>query len=223
MRGVAPKASIPRGLLRFALLLVAACLIGALVGILTEPFAKSSAESSTAHANEPSSSTATRPSDGQEKAVSKEAATPTTDPSQSKDPPAGSTRGFLAGKESTPNALAKALAPDFTGLAIVGGILGVFTLVAFFLSARTRQRRISNGVVHLVDSLPIAPGRSVHLVRCEGRKFLIGNSERGIHFLASLPQNEVERALDAVVDDTAATAAEGEPSFESLLAGSSHR
>ena len=53
MRGVAPKASIPRGLLRFALLLVAACLIGALVGILTEPFAKSTAESSTAHADEP--------------------------------------------------------------------------------------------------------------------------------------------------------------------------
>lgn len=223
MRGVAPKASIPRGLLRFALLLVAACLIGALVGILTEPFAKSTDEPSTARANEPTPSATTTPSDTKEKAVSTETTALEAVPSQGTQQPANPSRSFLAGGESTQNALAKALAPDFTGLVIVGGILAVFCLGAFFLSARTRQRRISNGVVHLVDSLPIAPGRSVHLVRCEGRKFLIGNSERGIHFLASLPQNEVERALDAVVDDTAASETEGEPTFESLLAGSSRR
>jgi flagellar biogenesis protein FliO len=175
-----PFSPLSKGALRFVVLLAAACLVGALVGVLTEPLADK--PGAAAAAPEP-------------------AAPATAVATAAAQPPAAS--------------VVDALAPDLRGLWFAALALVGFAVVAVLLARRARAVRASSGVVHLVDTLALGAGRSVHLLRCEGRKYLIGSSERGIAFLASLPQNEVERALDQGPEIKGD--GEGEPAFERVL------
>lgn len=208
----------PKGLLRFVLLLASACLIGALIGLVTEPLGKTaSADAAKAPGNKSSKNNKSSTSDKIDSALSSlephtsapfDAATkPDPSPAEN-DPPA-------------PHSEPGIFTPDMRGLYIAGGVLSVFLVGAALLMKRTKGARPGNGSVHLVDTLHLGAGRLVHLVRVDGRKFLLGNSERGVHFLASIPQNEFERSIDASLDATAdeQKAIEGEPTFDHLLAG----
>ncbi len=202
----------PKGLLRFVLLLASACLIGALIGLITEPLGKTaSADAAKVQGNKSDKSdkidSALSALESRSSAPSDAATKP--DPSHAEnDPPA-------------PHSEPGIFTPDMRGLYIAGGVLGVFLAGAALLMKRTKGARPGNGSVHLVDTLHLGAGRLVHLVRVDGRKFLLGNSERGVHFLASIPQNDFERSIDASLDATAdeEKAIEGEPTFDHLLAG----
>jgi flagellar biogenesis protein FliO len=225
-----------RGLLRFVVLLAAACLVGALVGLLTEPLERNErpkAAGPRTQNPEPRRSPQAEPADPAA-AVGKIAAATTAPeldatpddssapPSETVDPPRES-----LGRDGDAFA---SLAPDFRGIYVGCGVLAVFVIVAVLLARRGSATRAGNGVIHVVDTLQLGAGRRIHLLRCEGRKYLIANTEKGVAFLASVPQNEVERAFDAEVAASCAEQdeAEGEPGFErflgnSALAGSARR
>jgi len=115
-------------------------------------------------------------------------------------------------------AAAEPLLPGLTGLPSMTGVwvtLFLFMLVGVglvVLVTRSRRFRAGNGSLHVVDSISLGGRRLIHLIRCGDRKYLIGNSEKGIQYLASLPtdplENEIERTLDR---------REGERTFEELL------
>jgi flagellar biogenesis protein FliO len=193
-----------RGLLRFAALLVAACMIGALVGLVTEPLEQGTARSITDRPASPAASELVSPK-------------PVTLASITPDAADSATR--TAEAESAESLTREAFAPDLRGLYIAGGGLLAFGAIAMLFARKSRATRPGNGAVHLVDTLSLGAGRRVHLLRVDGRKFLIGNSERGLHFLASVPQNDAERAFDAALgaDEAELAAAEGEPTFDRNL------
>lgn len=201
-----------RGILRFVVLLAAACLVGALVGLLTEPLEHDGkTKKLEASAREPGVPVAPAQSanekqpDGRVAENWSDAASTAGDSST----PAGESNTATAGNSSGSGPLGAvgSLSPDFTGLYVASGALLLFIFLAMGFAKKGKATRAGNGTIHLVDTLHLGGGRRVHLLRCDGRKYLIANSERGVAFLASLPQNDVERAFDAEV---AATPQEGE-------------
>ncbi len=121
-------------------------------------------------------------------------------------------------QEDAAAAALKDLAPSLTGVWVT---LGLFVLLGGGLVLLLRGGRrfaAANGVLHVVDTLPLGGRRMIHLIRCDGRKYLIGNSERGIHYLASLPQDAAEREVDDLAADE-----RSEPSFPSFLDGGRRR
>lgn len=210
-----------RGILRFVVLLAAACLVGALVGLLTEPLEHDGkTKKLEASAREPIVPAATPPSTDEKKADGRVAedwseAAASTKPNTG-SPSTGDSSTLADGSGAAtaetssatgPLGAVGSLAPDFTGLYVASGALLLFIFLAMSFAKKSKATRAGNGTIHLVDTLHLGGGRRVHLLRCDGRKYLIANSERGVSFLASLPQNEVERAFDAEV---AATPREGE-------------
>lgn len=86
--------------------------------------------------------------------------------------------------------------PPLQGVWIAGGLLAALILILLVAVRRAGGVRTGNGDLHVVDTLHLGGRRLIHLVRCGDRKYLIGNSERGIHYLSSLPQGAEERELD---------------------------
>lgn len=118
------------------------------------------------------------------------------------------------GATSLPAAVGSAgadLTPLWVGLSIL--VAAAVFLIA--VSRRARAIRGGSGAIHVVDTQHLGGRRMVHLLRVDGRKYLIGNSERGIHFLASIPQNELEQEIDEL--DGGASEAEGETAFSTYL------
>jgi flagellar biogenesis protein FliO len=223
--GLKPAA---RGALKFVLLLVAACLVGALVGVLTEPFDTAAEGSRGRETARPATPPATpTPPDGDptREALAAEVAESGITSEGGQVPPATATSDTT--RPASPRLELTGLEADVSGLIVAIVALAGFAFLALILARRGRfGARPNNGQVHLVDSLRLGPTRSVHLLRCDGRRYLLGDSERGIHFLATLPPTETERAIDAVVGDPEselASSLEGEPGFERLLAGSLRR
>jgi len=106
------------------------------------------------------------------------------------------------------------LAPAFEGAGTVIFFLGLVLAAALLLVKRGARKRPVSGQVRVVDTVPLGGRRLIHLIRCGDRRYLIGNSERGIHFLASvdsLTEEEGGRAESA--EDTP----EGQPTFEHVF------
>jgi flagellar biogenesis protein FliO len=111
------------------------------------------------------------------------------------------------------------LGPSLGGLWAVLAVFVVLGVATILVARRAGGRRVATGAVHLVDTLPLGGRRMIHLVRCGPRRYLIGNSEQGIQYLASLPAEAHERAVDDAAADGDEAAAGGEPPFASLLRG----
>ena len=104
--------------------------------------------------------------------------------------------------------------PSLKGLWIGLTLFSVAAVGIIVLSRRARAND-GNGTIHLVDTLGLGGRRMVHLLRVDDRKYLIGNSERGIHFLSSVPQNEIEAEVEELAREADAT--EGEAPFAAYL------
>lgn len=180
-----------RGGKRLVLLLIGACLLGALAGLITSPL---------------------------ESKPAPVAAAPAPPPKAPETPEAPKPADAPATADSR---LISSLKPDLTGVWIALLVFGGLGAAVVFVAKKARLVRPGNGAVHLVDTLALTPGRMVHLVRCDGRKYLLGNSERGIHFLASLPQDAAENEIDERAREARPSALEpeGELPFERILAG----
>lgn len=100
----------------------------------------------------------------------------------------------------------------FTALWALLLLLSVCAVIAVMVARKARAARDGNGTIHLVDTLLLGGRRMLHLVRVDNRKYLISNSERGIQFLASVPENEVEAEVEEL-----ARQAEGEAPFSAYL------
>lgn len=109
----------------------------------------------------------------------------------------------------------ESLSPDITPVWIGLTILCLAAAATVALTRRARVLRDGNGSIHIVDTQLLGGRRMLHLVRVDGRKYLIGNSERGIHYLATLPQNALEEDVDELAH---AAAADGEAPFANYLA-----
>lgn len=211
-----------RGILRFVALLAAACLVGALVGLITEPLEpgdRANARGTRDAGTEPRATASVPIEDPATPRESIESATNDSDTVESaatrdegKDP-------SIAPARATKQDAFASLSPDLRGLYVGCGALAVFVLLAVLLAKRGSATRAGNGVIHVVDTLHLGGGRRIHLLRCEGRKYLISNTEKGVAFLASVPQNDVERAFDAEVAATPVEEADavGEPGFSRFL------
>lgn len=121
----------------------------------------------------------------------------------------------VAGPAGDLSSLAPDLAPVWIGLTILCIAAGAVVMI----TRRTRALRSGNGSIHVVDTQLLGGRRMIHLVRVDGRKYLIGNSERGVHFLASIPQNELEEEVDELTESELQP--DGETPFSSYLALSS--
>lgn len=110
------------------------------------------------------------------------------------------------------------LAPPITGVWVTLALLVLLGGALVLLVRGGRRFAPASGALHVVDTLPLGGRRMIHLIRCDGRKYLIGNSERGIQYLASLPQDAAEREVDDLAPCDA-----GEPSFPSFLDGGRRR
>jgi len=100
---------------------------------------------------------------------------------------------------ATPTAI-PSLAPSLGGLWAVLLVFAGLGVTAIVMARRASKVRSGNGTVHLVDSLSLGGKRMVHLIRCGERKYLIGNSEQGINYLASLPTDAAEQTIDTDVE-----------------------
>lgn len=151
------------------------------------------------------------------------------DPAEPSGPPSGSNPQSAA-RPADVGAPSFGLDQTFTGVWVVLCAFVVIGVVLVVLLKAGRRLGGGNGALHVVDTLPLSGRRLIHLVRCGDRKYLIGNSEKGIHYLASLPVEPAERevdenpALDPFPGDAAQQTQDqfedaGEPSFASLLPG----
>ncbi len=107
------------------------------------------------------------------------------------------------------------LAPAFDGLGTVTVFLIALLAATLLLVKRGAKTGPKNGQVRVVDTVPLGGRRLIHLVRCGDRRYLIGNSERGIHFLAS-----VEPVLEdggRVEELPPEEDREGEPTFDDVF------
>ncbi len=127
------------------------------------------------------------------------------------DPPA---RPAAATADGVPD-----IAPSLGGLWIAVIVFGAIGLVAVYAIKGGIRFRPSSGVLHVVDTLPLGGRRLIHLVRCGDRKYLIGNSERGIQYLASIPCGPEERDVEerAAAYPDSEFDADAEPTFAAFL------
>lgn len=135
---------------------------------------------------------------------------------------AGAAVGLLAGQDppaaartvpasEPPPAAPPVEAPELPteGLWTAGAFLAVLVGAALFLVRRGPRLRAGGRQVRLVESLPLGPRRRLHVVRCGDRRYLIGDSERGLTYIATL-----EPLLE---DEANRSPGEGEPSFDDVL------
>ncbi|MFG0319733.1 MAG: flagellar biosynthetic protein FliO [Planctomycetota bacterium JB042] len=121
-----------------------------------------------------------------------------------REPPAGASAPAMPG-----------LAPAFDGLGTVTVFLVALLAATLLLVKRGAKTGPKNGQVRVVDTVPLGGRRLIHLVRCGDRRYLIGNSERGIHFLASVdPVLETEEPAPARAPEEDR---EGEPTFDDVF------
>lgn len=123
---------------------------------------------------------------------------------------------LLAGADASTTSLWTAL--------LVFAVLGT---AAVAILARRARMRPSNGTIHVVDTIALGGRRMLHLVRCGDRKYLLGNSERGIHYLASVPPEPHEQYAEEVAEPAIEEAADdpehAEQPFASYLGGRNGR
>ncbi len=109
------------------------------------------------------------------------------------------------------------------------GVVGVFAVLVAGLAALTlvarRGLRVKrgNGALHLVDTLALGPRRLLHVVRVNQRLYLVGNSERGVSYLATLPDSALDAAAAETVDPADGRAdgdeLEAEATFSRVFSG----
>lgn len=107
------------------------------------------------------------------------------------------------------------LAPAFEGFGTVTVFLVLLLGASLLLLKRGARPGPKNGQVRVVDTVPLGGRRLIHLVRCGDRRYLIGNSERGIHFLASVESISDSDAVPAAVESRPDR--EGEESFDDVF------
>ncbi len=116
----------------------------------------------------------------------------------------------------------QAAAPLPAGLDVSwSGVIAVFVILGCALAAlawvarRGVRVKRGNGTLHLVDTLALGPRRLLHVVRVNERLYLVGNSEKGVQYLATLPDAALDRTLG---DEPAAeVAGDAEPEFAGML------
>ena len=103
--------------------------------------------------------------------------------------------------------------PSMTGIWVTLVLFMLLGLALILLLGKHRRFRPGNGSLHVVDTIPLGGRRLIHLIRCGDRKYLIGNSEKGINYLATLPSDPLEKEVEQEH-----RRAEGELTFDELLA-----
>lgn len=111
----------------------------------------------------------------------------------------------LPAEQGAPPALEWFDAPGVSpvGLWTTLGVVAAFAAVLFLLLKRARAPRGARGRLEVLDTLPLAGRRFLHLVRCGDLRLLVGSSEAGLFRVAALPPEGAEEAI--------------EPSFAQLL------
>jgi flagellar protein FliO/FliZ len=106
---------------------------------------------------------------------------------------------------STPGASGGSLVRTFVGLAIVLAVIyGVYWVLKQVKASR--EERSSGSGLSSVATLPLGPGRAVHLVRSGREYVLVGASEQGVTPIRTYSEEEAHEA--GLIPDAAEVAGE---------------
>lgn len=71
--------------------------------------------------------------------------------------------------------------------AVVAAIYVLFLVLRKVAGSRTEER----GLIHVIDSKTLAPGRSLHLVQVGDDTYLVGSSEHSVNIVASITAKDL--------------------------------
>jgi flagellar protein FliO/FliZ len=114
-----------------------------------------------------------------------------------------------AGPSSFPVVLRMVLVLALTAAAIYG--------IVFWLKRVTRPPEQTNPHLKVLASVPLAPGRSVHVVSVGSKTWLLGAGDGGVSLIAEITDQEAEVAAMLQDDSQRRSAAPRFSDFKSLL------
>ena len=77
---------------------------------------------------------------------------------------------------------------DFVRMVLIlAAVVAAIYLLFLVLRKVTGHRAEERGLIRVLDSKTLAPGRSLHLVDVSGRTYLVGCSESAVSMVASIP------------------------------------